>query len=132
MDLLIVCLTYLCYDALRDDVDEDRVRENLLAGKYRLHLFASISWFDLVKQSLQLARDRNSLDALSGLMHNLFSELENPRARRDISHDGAASQTPPQPGNSLWPGAPEFASWTLRFYKDQRRDLWKLDDGRTC
>lgn len=135
MELLVVCLTYLCYDAINDDgLEDDLIIENLLAGRYRLHVFASTMWFELVKRSLRLTRDPSNFDVLSGLLNNLFAELENPRAMQDLAdagHDGASGNTPPPPaGDPLWRGAPKFVTQTLCFFTNQRKDLWTLENGK--
>ncbi|KAK1765267.1 hypothetical protein QBC33DRAFT_496016, partial [Phialemonium atrogriseum] len=131
MDLLVVCLTYLCYNALGEELDEDQLRENLLAGKYRLQAFASSTWFTLVKRYIQLTQDENHLVVINGLLENLFSELGNPRFRNDIDEDTGSSRRPYQPGHSPWPEAPEFVSQTLLFYKDRPKDLWTSDNAQT-
>jgi len=135
MELLVVCLTYLCYDAINDDgLEDDQIIENLLAGRYRLHVFASTMWFELVKRSLRLTRDPSNFDVLSGLLNNLFAELENPRAMQDLAdagHDGASGNTPPPPaGDPLWRGAPKFVTQTFCFFTNQRKDLWTLENGK--
>ncbi|KAK0617622.1 hypothetical protein B0T14DRAFT_569112 [Immersiella caudata] len=136
MELLVVCLTYLCYDAVSDDeIEEGQIMENLLAGRYRLHVFASTVWFDLVKQWLRLTPHRGYLAALSGLMHNLNAELANPEAVQNTGNTGgqAGASTHSTPvtvvGVPLWPGAPEFISRAFLFSKHQNQDTWTLNNA---
>ena len=136
MELLVVCLTYLCYDAVNDDsLKDDQIIDNLLEGRYRLLVFASTMWFELVKRARRLTRDPSDLDVLSGLLNNLFAELENPRAMQDLADagdDGDSSNTPPPPaGDPLWRGAPRFATQTFHFFANRRKDLWTSENGKT-
>lgn len=132
MDLLIVCLTYLCFDALGDDLDEDQLQKNLFSGRYRLQAFASSTWFSLVKRYVQMTRDKNNLSVINGLMQNFFSELGNPKFRNEIDNDAGSNQGSFQQGRPLWPEAPEFISYALYFHRDHPKDLWTSNNGKRC
>jgi hypothetical protein len=130
MDLLVVCLTYLCYNALGGDLHQDKLRENLLSGKYRLQGFASSTWFNLVKKYIKMTRDEKHLAVINVLMENLFFELSNVNFRNDIDNGTESSQTLFQPIHPPWPEAPEFISHTLQFYNDRPQDLWTSTNGK--
>lgn len=148
MDLLISCLTYLCYDAVCQDADEDQLRENLVSGKYRFLTFASSAWIDLVKQYVRITRTVNwrtpdvlhvyevlldhaqSVGVLNALLENMLSELMNPKFQPSINDDTDASQAVNQLSRrTLWSEAPEFIAHSLRFYQDPD-DLWTVDNGK--
>ncbi len=133
LDLLVSCLTYLCYDALADDLDEDRLRDNIIAGKYRFLAFASSSWFDLARQYVRLAPEERYVSALNGLMEQMYSELWNPSFQGDLNDDDGAGEKPLQLGHPPWPNAPEFISQTVRFrfYRDHPKEPWTLENGKS-
>ena len=135
MDLLISCLTYLCYDTLNNtDLDADQMRINLLEGKYRLHVFASSMWFDLAKHYARLVgRDESRLGALNVVMQNMWSELTNPNFSLEPGDEnGHPSPASLQPGapQAPWLNAPEFVSQTLKYLKDSRKDLWTSKNSK--
>ena len=135
MDLLISCLTYLCYDTLNTtDLDTDHMQTNLLEGRYRLHVFASSMWFDLAKRYARLvARRKSHLGALNAVMQNMCSELTNPNFSLELDeendHPGPVSLQPGLP-QAPWLDAPEFVSQTLKYLKNARKDLWTSENSK--
>jgi len=129
MDLLISCLSYLCYDAVCQDADEVQIRENLVSGKYRFLTFASSAWIDLVKQYVRITRQGRTFGALNELLENMLSELKNPMFQPGIDDDADAGQAADQHSRLLWPGAPSFIAHSLRFYQGPD-DIWTVDNGK--
>ena len=130
--MLVTCLTYLCYDALSEDLDEEQLRDNLLSGKYRLQVFASSSWFNLVMQYLRLLQNDGRHEIIDVLMQNLFSELVNPKFQDDAdTRSGTENgQEAAHPDRLLWPGAAEFLADTVRFYDRHDKDGWTTNNGK--
>lgn len=130
--MVITCLTYLCYDAMREDISEDQLKDNLLSGKYRLQVFASSSWFALVTQYLRLAQDDERHEVVNGLMGNLFSDMANSSFQNDAAASSGAkeSQETADPLRLLWPDAPEFLADTIRFQDDHGKDGWTSSNGK--
>ncbi|SPO07054.1 uncharacterized protein DNG_09748 [Cephalotrichum gorgonifer] len=131
MDLLVACLTYLCYDALRDDLDDDQLRDNILSGKYRFQAFASSSWLILATKYARLTRDRSNLASINLLMQNLSDELTNPKFRNESGKDAGQDQVLASRANRLWPGAPEFVTNSFRFHNSHTQDLWTMNNAET-
>ena len=135
MDLLISCLTYLCYDSLNTtNLDPDQMRTNLLEGKYRLHVFASSMWFYLAKHYVRLvARDKRRLSALNAVMENMCSELTNPNFSLEPGDENghpSPASLQPRPPQAPWLNAPEFVSQTLKYLKDSQKDLWTSENSK--
>jgi hypothetical protein len=130
---LISCSTYLCYDALSEDLDDEQLRDNLLAGKYRFQAFASSSWFDLARQYVRLAPEEGHVSVVNGLMENLYYELKNPNFQGDMNPTGALSERPLQPGRLPWPSAHKFISESVRFRfcRDHPKEPWTVDNGKS-
>ena len=141
-DLLDTCITYLCYDAVGPDVDEEQLRENILQGKYRFQAFASWSWSILARQYVRLTRDKTHLNGLNDLLRTLFTERENVEfgvdAESTESVDGLLlNPESTQPTNDSarlrrqpWPEAPEFILQTIAFYSDHPKDLWTVHNSK--
>lgn len=130
--MLRTCLTYLCYDAMREDLDEGHLKENLLSGKYRLQVFASSSWFTLVTQYLRSAQDDGRQEVIDGLMRNLFSDVANSSFQNDAAASSGAkdSQDTANPVGLLWPDAPVFLADTVRFQDNHGKDGWTSSNGK--
>ena len=131
--MLITCLTYLCYDAVGEDLDKEQLQDNLLSGKYRLQVFASSSWFSLALRYLRLAQNDDRHEVINGLMQNLFSELANPNFQNDTGTTSGTvdSQETADPDRLLWPGAAEFLSETVRFHDHHDKDGWTSNNGKS-
>jgi len=133
MDLLVTCLTYLCYDALGEDLDDDdeQLQKNLLSGRYRLQVYASSTWFLLVKKFAKMTRDEASLSTINVLTENLYSECENPNYNPDMKNNKGSHGVPYKTNQTLWKGASEFLYKTLRFHTGYSDDIWTSNNGTT-
>jgi hypothetical protein len=127
-DLLVSTLAYLRHDLLRPDVAEDIAEENILAGRYRLQAYTSITWLRTVKKYVQLQVERNAegFRALNELLDDFASELDNPDYRVEVDDDPKLGQNRDQAiyALTLWPGTPHFVDKALVFWRDRPKDLW--------
>lgn len=124
---------YLRYDALSGDLDDEQLRDNLFAGKYRFQVFASSSWFDLARQYVRLAPDEEHVGTVNGLMEHMYDKLKNPNFQRDINPVEAFSERSFQQGRPPWPSAHNFISESVRFRfcRDYPKEPWTIDNGKS-
>jgi hypothetical protein len=74
-----VLLTYLCSGAFNEELQSERIQENILAGRYRLHWFATRHWVTLIRRCVEQSRDLSAHPDLLELLKQLVLELGNQR-----------------------------------------------------
>ncbi|OBR03043.1 Nacht domain protein [Colletotrichum higginsianum IMI 349063] len=84
LSLTTCCITYLCQAHHNEELSREDIGENLLSGAYRLHDFAALFWFELLKQFLILNKTDKLPDDLVDGLESLYDE------RYDAGHQANA------------------------------------------
>ncbi|KAL0938544.1 NACHT domain protein [Colletotrichum truncatum] len=74
LSLTICCITYLCQGHHDLELLEEDISSNLVSGAYRFHDFASLFWFELLKQFLVLKKAKELPRDLEDGLERLHSE----------------------------------------------------------
>ena len=83
LSLATCCIQYLCQEHHDTDLSDDELRDNILAGAYRLHEYSATMWPDLVKRYIQFAK---SASPPSDLI-KIFQLLIEKRSSDDFSNN---------------------------------------------
>ena len=74
-----VLLIYLLSGAFHEELQDGRLQENILAGRYRLHWFATTHWVTLIRRCVEQSRDLSAHPDMLQLLEQLGLELGNQR-----------------------------------------------------
>ncbi|KAE8448036.1 hypothetical protein EG329_009959 [Mollisiaceae sp. DMI_Dod_QoI] len=64
LSLATCCIQYLCQSHHDTDLTDDKLRENVLAGIYRLHEYSATMWLQLVENYMRLTKSTTQLSDL--------------------------------------------------------------------
>lgn len=126
-------LTYLCSGIFNEGLSAERLRDNVLRGKYRLHWFALGQWIALVKRCVESSKDRSASHELLELLLRLALERRNHNFHGEIEvKDLIFRDIAPE-----WPELSQYICGVLQFRRDDKQADWeysncKLSGARPC
>ncbi|PMD44746.1 hypothetical protein L207DRAFT_552817 [Hyaloscypha variabilis F] len=85
LSLATCCIQYLCQEHHDTDLSDDELRENLLAGAYRLHEYSATIWPELVERYIRFAKSASPPSDLIKLIQLLIEK----RSSDEFSNDGS-------------------------------------------
>ncbi|GAM36872.1 hypothetical protein TCE0_022r06309 [Talaromyces pinophilus] len=124
MDLLTVCVSYLCYDTMSNELSDAAIIDSILMGKFRLLDFAASNWMLILAMCYSLSPSKRRTESIHGLLADLIFKRTN---YWFIEPDG-----PPGPvdnGTTMLEGHNEIVFRTQRFIDNQEKDEWELKNG---
>ncbi|KAN0108843.1 hypothetical protein V8E51_008585 [Hyaloscypha variabilis] len=83
LSLATCCIQYLCQEHHDRDLSDDELRDNILAGVYRLHEYSVTMWPELVQRYIQFAKSASPPSKLI----ELFQFLIEKRSSDEFSND---------------------------------------------
>ncbi|CZR60110.1 related to NACHT domain protein [Phialocephala subalpina] len=116
LSLATCCIQYLCQRHHDTDLSDENLRENVLAGMYRLHEYSATMWLGLVEQYIRLAKSATQPSDLISLLR-MFIEK---RSSDEFINDTISPhiQTPGQLSfKSDYPDVNEMLCKTANFKK---------------
>jgi hypothetical protein len=123
-------LTYLLSGIFDEGLPEEEIRDNVLAGRYRLHWFAINQWTTLTRRCLEMSKDQSAYPELLELLIRMTLE------RRNASFEGEAevSDFIFRDFATEWPELSRFMCRALHFHRDKRQPDWNYTNckPRTC
>jgi len=108
------------------DLSNERVRDNIVAGKYRLHWFATSQWIALINCCVGASEDLSAYPDLLVLLTRLALELRNYGFKGRIDHKVGVFQSL----KSDWPEICNIIGGSLAFRQDERQADWNYTNSR--
>jgi hypothetical protein len=108
------------------DISDAQVRNNIVAGKYRLHWFATSQWTSLISRCfVEASKDLSAYPDLLELLTRLALELRNYGFKEQINHKEGIFQSL----ESNWPEISNIICGVLAFRQDDRQTDWNYTNG---
>jgi hypothetical protein len=120
IDLLTVCISYLCYDNLGDELSDAAIMESISLGRFRLLDFAASYWMAILAKFYNLSPGGKHMESISGLLADLSSKRTNYWFEEPVGPPDAAEKD-----------YQKMLFQMQRFTANQRRDEWTLGNGNT-
>lgn len=95
LSLVTCCIQYLCQRHHDIELSEEELRENLLAGKYRLHAYSATMWLELLMQYMRFV----SLETPSKNLIDLLGTFVEQRSNSNFIENAAPTK---QNGLQAW------------------------------
>ena len=124
IDLLTVCISYLCYDNLGDEMSDAAIMESISLGRFRLLDFAASYWMAILANFYNLSPGGKQMDSISGLLADLSSKRTNYWFEEPVGPPDAAEKD-----TTVVEDYQKMLFQMLRFTTNQRRDEWTLGNG---
>ncbi|KAH6626209.1 hypothetical protein B0J18DRAFT_443769 [Chaetomium sp. MPI-SDFR-AT-0129] len=121
-------LIYLCSEAFDKDLPDQKLQENIVAGIYRLHWFATSQWIILVRRCVEKSKDLSAYPDLLELLTRLVRELRNSSfsgQEVDLNDRVFRAMTPNRPE------IPQFVCGILQFRQDDKQSDWNYTNSDT-
>ncbi|KAK4244292.1 hypothetical protein C7999DRAFT_44010 [Corynascus novoguineensis] len=121
-------LTYLCSGAFDKELSDQKLRENIVAGIYRLHWFATSQWIILVRRCVEKSNDLSAYPDLLELLTRLALEL------RNHSFNGQVPDLNDRVFRAMEPDRPEISQIVcgiLQFRQDDKQSDWNYTNSHT-
>ncbi|KAI3319186.1 hypothetical protein HD806DRAFT_295960 [Xylariaceae sp. AK1471] len=126
-DLAMSTLTYLSSDIVDVTISGEQVRENILAGKYRLFWFAMSQWIALTMRCAEESKNLSTYPNLQALLLWLALKLKNDRFEKQTNVQEVAFQ-------DFELGCPQISQiidGVLQFRRDEMQIEWNYTNGST-
>ncbi|KAI0541608.1 hypothetical protein GGR58DRAFT_497799 [Xylaria digitata] len=127
-DLTMSILKYLSSNIFNLDLSDEKLKENILAGKYRLQSFASSQWIALASRCAKESKDNASAHAdLRTLLTRLILKLKNVEFEGKIDSLDVTYQIPHFRNSNV----SNMMGGILQFRQDERHTDWTYDNSST-
>ncbi|KAL1857635.1 hypothetical protein Daus18300_010275 [Diaporthe australafricana] len=119
-------IAHLCSGIYDMDISDEQVRNNIVAGKYRLHWFATSQWTALISRCfVEASKDLSAYPDLLELLTRLALELRNYGFKGQISRKEGIFQSL----ESNWPEISNMICGVLAFRRDDRQTDWNYTNA---
>ncbi|KAK0714452.1 hypothetical protein B0T21DRAFT_375908 [Apiosordaria backusii] len=120
-------LSYLCSGAFDAALPDEKLQENILAGIYRLHWYATSQWVVLVRRCVEKSKDLSAYPDLLELLTHLVLELRSHsfNGQVDFNDRVIRAMVPDRPEIS------QFVCGILQFRQDDRQADWNYTNSCT-
>lgn len=109
------------------DISDEQVRNNIVAGKYRLHWFATSQWTALISRCfVEASKGPSAYPDLLELLTRLALEVRNYGFKGQIDGKEGIFQCL----KSNWPEVFDIICGVLAFRQDDRQSDWNYTNGR--
>jgi hypothetical protein len=118
-------ITYLCSGAFDKKLDDQKLQENVVAGIYRLHWFATSQWITLVRRCVEKSKDLSAFPDLLKLLTRMALELKNSSFQGRVDPKDRVFRT-------LDPDRPEISQLIrgiLQFRRDDKQPDWNYTNS---
>jgi hypothetical protein len=126
MDLLTVCISYLCYDTLGSELSDAEIKESISLGKFRLLDFAASYWVAVLVKCCELSPGKERVKSISGLLADLISKRTNYWFDEPAGPPDAVEKD-----TAVVKDDKKMLRQMEEFTANQRRDEWTLSNGNT-
>jgi hypothetical protein len=110
------------------NLPDKRLEENILAGKYRLHWFATRQWIAVTRRCIEKSKDLSAYPELLELLVRFALELRNDKFNGEVD---MKKDLFPSIG-SEWPEISGIMCGILQFYRDERQTEWTYSSKCNC
>ncbi|KAL2130331.1 hypothetical protein VTI74DRAFT_6582 [Chaetomium olivicolor] len=119
-------LRYLCSGVFDVELSDKQLRQNIVAGKYRLQWFATSQWITLTRRCVEASKDLSAYPDLLLLLTRLTLELRNDRFEGSVHLKDRVFRNidPSQPEIS------EVICGILQFREDDRHVDWNYTNSK--
>ncbi|KAK4100943.1 hypothetical protein N658DRAFT_559135 [Parathielavia hyrcaniae] len=121
-------LTYLCSGAFDKELSDQKLQENIMAGLYRLHWFATSQWVILARRCVEKSNDLSAYPDFLELLTRLALEL------RNYSFNGQVPDLNDRVLRAMGPDRPEISQivcGVLQFRQDDKQSDWNYTNSHT-
>ncbi|KAI1122695.1 hypothetical protein F5Y10DRAFT_281496 [Nemania abortiva] len=126
-DLALSTLTYLSSDIVNVKISDERIRNNILDGKYRLYSFATGQWIPLALRCMRESKNPSTSIDLQALLLWLAITLKN-----DEFDDQTDSPAPTfQYSESRFPEIAQIIDAVLHFRRNELQTEWNYTNSST-
>ncbi|KAI0402243.1 hypothetical protein F4802DRAFT_618082 [Xylaria palmicola] len=126
-DLALSTLTYLSSDIINVDISDEKIRDNILDGKYRLCWFATGQWITLALRCMKESKNPSTSPDLQALMLWLAITLKNGKFDKQTD-----SSTPTfQYSASSFPEIAQMIDDVLDFRRNELQTEWNYANSLT-
>lgn len=109
------------------DISDGQVQDNMVAGKYRLHWFATSQWTAIISRCfVEASKDISAYPDLLELLTRLALELRNYGFKGQIDRKERIFQSL----ESDWPEIFNIICGVRAFRQDDRQTDWNYTNGR--
>lgn len=107
------------------DVSDEQLQESVIAGRYRLHWFATRQWITLVRRCIEVTYDLSTYPDLLELLLQMTEVLQNNSFKnhieyRDVTFQGIQSRLPE---------VSQVICGILQFRQDKEQADWNYTNG---
>ncbi|KAF4628634.1 hypothetical protein G7Y89_g9520 [Cudoniella acicularis] len=126
MDLLTVCISYLCYDNLGGELSDAAIIDSISLGRFRLLDFAASYWMAILTKCYDLSPRKERMNSISGLLADLISKRANYWFDEPVEPPDAVKND-----TAVVEDYQKMLLQMLGFTANQRRDEWTLGNVNT-
>ncbi|KAJ2997236.1 hypothetical protein NUW58_g707 [Xylaria curta] len=121
-DLALSTLTYLSSDIINVNISDEKLRDNILGGKYRLYWFATGQWISLALRCMKESKDPSISPNLQASLLWLAMTLKNDKFEKQSD-----SLTPTfQYSESSFPEIAQIIDDVLHFRRNELQTEWNF------
>ncbi|KAL2130484.1 hypothetical protein VTI74DRAFT_6338 [Chaetomium olivicolor] len=113
-------LSYLCSGIFNPELSNEQLRQNIVAGKYRLQWFATSQWIMLTRRCVEVSKCLSAYPDLLVLLTRLTFELRNDRFNEEVDPQDRVLR-------NIDPDLPEVSKMicgVIQFREAEEQDDW--------